>query len=208
MTPAKTTPRTETSEPATALRDYVVGVEDCLDRRPAMPALIKEVSVLTKGIVQDGSWLGEEHRRSSPDHYTRHLLHRDRKNRFIVLSVVWLPGQGTPIHDHGCWGVMGVVDGELEVINYERMDDGTVAGHAEVREASGIETSTGGVSYVLPPYHEIHRVANRSERPTLTVHIYGRDIDEVSVFDLESRKVSQMRMKYFSTDCGDQDFVI
>jgi predicted metal-dependent enzyme (double-stranded beta helix superfamily) len=126
----------------------------------------------------------------------------------VVLSVVWLPGQGTPVHDHGCWGVMGVVDGQLEVINYERMDDGTVPGYAEIRESSGIETSTGGVSYILPPYAEIHRVWNRSDRPTLTVHIYGRDIDEVSVFHTESNEVSRMRIKYFSTDCGEQDFVI
>jgi len=29
-------------------------------------------------------------------------------------GLVWLPGQWTPVHDHGSWGVVGLVRGVLE----------------------------------------------------------------------------------------------
>src|SRR6186997_971180 len=106
MTSAKTTRRTDPASAPSPLRSYVAAVESCLDRFPATPVLIKEISALTKELVRDGSWISADERRPSAENYARHLLHRDLKNRFVVLSVVWLPGQGTPIHDHGCWGVM------------------------------------------------------------------------------------------------------
>ena len=41
-----------------------------------------------------------------------------------------------------------------------------------------------------------------------SLHVYGRDLDEVNVFDQVSGKVSPMRIKYYSPVCGEQPFVI
>ena len=190
------------------LQDYVRDVGAVLDRHPAMPVIIRDVSALTKRLCADDRWLAENYRVGSQDHYTRHLLHKDPNNRFIVLSLVWLPGQATPIHDHSCWGVMGLLENSLEEICYARLDDGARPDFAELQQSRGTDVGKGSVAYLLPPYEEIHRIGNTSGKPTLSVHVYGRDLDEVNVFDPVTGKVSPMRIKYYSPECGKAPFVI
>lgn len=190
------------------LKDYVREVEAILDRRPAMPVVIRKVSEITRKLCADGAWLSPSHRIGCPDSYTRHLLHRDRCNRFVVLSLVWQPGQATPIHDHDCWGVMGILDNRLEEVHYERLDDGSRADYAELRESGGVEVTEGSVGYVLPPYQEIHRIANTSEKESVSIHIYGRDLDAINVFDPVTRKKSLMRIRYYGSNCGGTEYVI
>lgn len=196
------------TDAAYGLRDYVADVESILERRPAMPITIKEVSTITKRLVASDHWLDERHRIGQPDTYARHLLHRDRFNRFVVLSLVWNPGQVTPIHDHSCWGVMGMLEGSLEVIDYERLDDGSRSDYAELRESGGTDVAKGSVGYVLPPYQEIHTIGNVSDRRSISIHIYGRDLDVINVYDQVSRKVSPMRIKYYGANCGGTEFMI
>jgi predicted metal-dependent enzyme (double-stranded beta helix superfamily) len=196
------------STPGFGLGDYVRTVDDVLNRRPANPVIIREVSAATKKLVADDRWLDERFRVGSQDCYTRHLLHRDPQNRFVVLALVWMPGQMTPIHDHSCWGVMGILQNSLEEICYDRLDDGTRADFAELEQSRGTDVGRGSVAYLLPPYEEIHRIGNTSGKPTISLHIYGRDLDEVNVFDQVTGKVSPMRIKYYSSECGKAPFVI
>jgi len=190
------------------LQDYVRTIEQVLDRRPAHKVIVREVSKATKQLCSDDRWLDERFRVGDRDSYTRHLLHKDPNNRFIVLSLVWQPGQMTPIHDHSCWGVMGIVQNQLEEIAYERLDDGSRPSYCELEETRGTDVGTGGVAYLLPPHDEIHRIGNVSDKPTISLHVYGRDLDEVNVFDPVSGKVSPMRIKFYSPDMGDQPFII
>ncbi|MCK5944760.1 MAG: cysteine dioxygenase family protein [Planctomycetes bacterium] len=190
------------------LREYVQTIGQVLDRRPSNRIIIREVSKATKELCRSDLWLEERYRIGEPDRYTRHLLHKDPQNRFIVLSLVWQPGQVTPIHDHACWGVMGLVDNTLEEICYERLDDGSRPDHCELEQTRGTDVSKGGVAYLLPPYEEIHRIGNTSDKPTISLHVYGRDLDEINVFDPVTGKVSPMRIKYYSPEMGDQPFII
>jgi predicted metal-dependent enzyme (double-stranded beta helix superfamily) len=190
------------------LREYIRAIDGCLDRRLAVPTLIKEVGGLTRDLVADTAWVPAAWRVPSKESYARHLLHRDPRNRYVCLSLVWLPGQGTPVHDHRCWGIMGILENQLEVVNYERLDDGSRPGYAELNETDGFDSCQGATSYILPPFQEIHRIGNRTDRPAVSFHIYGRDIDEVNVFDLTTRTVQSMRIKYYATHCGQQDFII
>ncbi len=187
---------------------FVSDLEALHDRCPAMPVKVEETSRLCAKLLTDTSWLAPEFRHPLPDRYARYLLHRDRKNRFVVLSLVWLPGQGTPIHDHECWGVMGMVLGQLEVVNYSRLDDGSRRDHAELKETSTVVVDHMETGYVLPPYEEIHSIRNVSRAPAISLHVYGRDLDELSVFDPITHKVSRMRIKYYNVDPGAADYVI
>jgi predicted metal-dependent enzyme (double-stranded beta helix superfamily) len=205
--PAMTAMSTATS-PGYGLTDYVRAIEDVLERRPANRVIIREVSVATKQLCASDRWLDERFRMGSQDHYTRHLLHRDANNRFVVLALVWMPGQHTPIHDHSCWGVMGILQNTLEEICFDRLDDGKQPEFAQLEQSRGTDVGAGSVAYLLPPYEEIHRIGNTSSKPTVSVHVYGRDLDEVNVFDQVTGKVSPMRIKYYSPECGKAPFVI
>lgn len=79
---------------------------------------------------------------------------------------------------------MGGRHGELKVTNYLRLDDDPRAGY-EVREASGSISPSRSVTYVLPPNEEIHKVENFSDETTVSLHVYGKDLVECTMYDLE-----------------------
>jgi hypothetical protein len=86
--------------------------------------------------------------------------------------------------------------------------DRALAAARVAEETRGTDVGKGSVAYLLPPYEEIHRIGNTTGKPTVSLHIYGRDLDEINVFDQATGKVSPMRIKYYSTDCGEHPFVI
>ncbi|MFC5429813.1 hypothetical protein ACFPTO_13545 [Paraburkholderia denitrificans] len=46
--------------------------------------------------------------------HTRNLIHEAPDKSLSLYALVWLPGQWTPVHGHGSWGVVGVIEGTLE----------------------------------------------------------------------------------------------
>jgi predicted metal-dependent enzyme (double-stranded beta helix superfamily) len=72
-------------------------------------------------LEHDKTFLLPQHYRSSADGYTRNLIYEAPDDSLSLYSIVWRPGQWTPVHDHGSWGVVGVVDGVLEERSYVRL---------------------------------------------------------------------------------------
>jgi len=71
-------------------------------------------------IDQAGTFLEPRHYRSDPLGYARNLVYDAADQSLSLYSIVWLPGQWTPVHDHGSWGVVGVIEGVLEERSYVR----------------------------------------------------------------------------------------
>lgn len=184
---------------AYCFQDFITDLELITSVERDQAEMIRKISRRMKLLIgADEKFLTPEERESDSSHYARHLVYIDRKRRFVIMSGVWLPGQGTPIHDHGTWGLMGVMDGELKVTNYVRLDDRKKPGYAEIREANGFWSGCGSVSYVLPPHEEIHKVENLGELPTHSLHVYGRDIIECNQFDLEKKTIAPYGPEYIN----------
>ena len=134
------------------------------------------------------SFLTDAHRRSDTSGYARNLIHAAPDGSMSLYALVWLPGQWTPVHDHGSWGVVGVVEGVLEERNYVRIDD-----HHDRDE--GIELARGGVILLTPgtvttfvpnPDH-IHLTGVAGERSTVvSLHLYGRQMSNFHVYDADA----------------------
>ncbi|MBI4566646.1 MAG: cysteine dioxygenase family protein [Planctomycetes bacterium] len=169
-------------------QDFISDLEMITSVERDQAEMIRKISRKMKLLIASGEgFLTPKEREEDPRHYARHLVHIDRMRRFVVMSSVWRAGQGTPVHDHGTWGLMGVLEGELKVTNYVRLDDRSKSGHAELREINGLWSGPGSVSYVLPPHEEIHKVENLGEKVTYGLHVYGRDIIECNQYDLEKK---------------------
>jgi predicted metal-dependent enzyme (double-stranded beta helix superfamily) len=66
-----------------------------------------------------------------------------------------VPGRSGSVHDHAdAWVLYGVLDGSEKLERYDRVDDGTRPGHAQLRLAS-VTTGTRGRVDLVPP-HAIH----------------------------------------------------
>jgi predicted metal-dependent enzyme (double-stranded beta helix superfamily) len=83
------------------------------------------------------------------------LLYVDPDHAFVVNGVVRMPGRTGSVHDHAdAWVLYGVLDGTESLERFERVDDGSRPGHAEVRLTS-VTTGTQGKVDLVPP-HAIH----------------------------------------------------
>lgn len=158
-------------------REFVQPADIVLESAPIMYRLLERSSEL----------LAEEHVRGCDDHYARNLVYSEPDGSLSLFCLVWQPGQWTPVHDHGAWGLVGVVRGALQERNYIRSDD-------RAREDSGIVLLRGGTSVLAPgsvttfvpnPDH-IHRAGvPRTWKETVTLHLYGRHMDRYHIYDME-----------------------
>ena len=145
----------------------------------------------------DRSFLRPEHFRSDPAHYTRNAIHIAKDGSLSLFALVWLPGQWTPIHDHGTWGVVGVVEGVLEERNYIRQDDrsGGDQGIALARGGVILLGETTVTTFVPNPDH-IHVTGVPDDRPrAVSLHLYGRAMSDFHVYDVPAgtRKLIKVR---------------
>jgi predicted metal-dependent enzyme (double-stranded beta helix superfamily) len=83
------------------------------------------------------------------------LLYVDPEHGFAVNAVVRVPGRRGRPHDHGeAWVLYGVLDGTESLERYDRLDDGSKPGYAEIKLMSVTTGSQGKVDLVPP--HDIH----------------------------------------------------
>ncbi len=158
----------------------------------AITALVKAdlEQLLARGAVA----LPDHFRQARPDTYARRLLHRDPAGRYTAIVMTWGPGQGTPVHDHGgLWCVEGVVEGQIAVTQYDVAPVG--GGQYAVAERDTLLAGVGTAGRLIPPtdYHVI--VNALSDRPSLTLHVYGGDLCECRVFmpQPDGRYTAQVR---------------
>jgi predicted metal-dependent enzyme (double-stranded beta helix superfamily) len=79
------------------------------------------------------------------------LLYVDPDYAFVINGVVRVPGRTGSVHDHAdAWVLYGVLDGSESLERFERVDDGSKPGHAEIKLASVTTGSQGKVDLVAP----------------------------------------------------------
>ncbi len=123
----------------------------------------------------------------------RYILYKDQKHGFVVMMLVWGIGNKTPIHAHGTWGVEAVIKNKVKVTTYTYCNkDPKQTGEAII--------SAGDLAYVLPPDEDVHVVAQEGSLPSITVHIYGKELTENIVFSPgEGFKASPVTCKKVNT---------
>jgi len=122
------------------------------------------------------SWLEPRMYEADPEQgFGVHLLHEEPDHTLAIFAVSWLPGRGTPPHDHGTWAVVAGVDGPELNRFFERVDDRSRPGHAEVKKSGEKVFGVGDV--VAMPTGGIHVVWNESDQVSVSLHIYGKHIN-------------------------------
>ena len=162
---------------ATALTRDCPEPADCvLALAPLMLELIESAN----------QFLEPKHHRSDPEHYARNLVFEAPDASLSLYALVWSPGQWTPIHDHGSWGVVGVLEGVLEERSYVRLspDRGADKGIELVR-GGVILLGRGAVTSFVPNPDHIHVTGVPAERPrAVSLHLYGRTMNSFNTYDL------------------------
>lgn len=140
-------------------------------------------------IDQAGSFLEPHHYRSNAAGYTRNLIFDAPDASLSLYAIVWLPGQWTPVHDHGSWGVVGVVEGVLEERSYVRLspDRGANAG-IDLARGGTVLLRHGAVTSFVPNPDHIHVTGVPAERSrAVSLHLYGRTMSNFNIYDVAAR---------------------
>jgi 3-mercaptopropionate dioxygenase len=125
--------------------------------------------------------LPDRFRRVRAEGYARRLLHRNDALGYTAVVMTWGPGQGTPLHDHaGIWCVEGVVEGRMDVTQYDLVEEDHDAFRFE--EKGCVHAAVGSAGCLIPPF-EYHVLANARDEPSITVHIYGGEMTTCHVFE-------------------------
>ncbi len=150
---------------------------DCVDAAaPLMERLLEG----------DKSFLKPEHFQSDPNHYARNAIYVAPDEQMSLFALVWLPGQWTPVHDHGTWGVVGVLQGMLEERSYMPVGE-------PITRDEGIRLKRGGVillrersitSFVPNPDHIHMTGVPETRHAVLSLHLYGRNMNSFHVYDV------------------------
>lgn len=130
------------------------------------------VAAIVSTYVGQKTLLNPENRVGDPNRYKQHILHVEPDSSFSIVSLVWLPGQETPIHDHVSWCVVGVHEGEESEERFAVVESN---GDKHLK-LEGTGTNPEGQVVWLSPPGDIHRVTNTDNRTTISIHVYGADI--------------------------------
>jgi predicted metal-dependent enzyme (double-stranded beta helix superfamily) len=176
-----------------ALEEFIADMQALVAAQPGQATLFDRGSALLERFVRDPEALPEEFRVPSgkgmrPNHGS-YALHRG--DGLFVSAVVWGAGDGVGPHDHLTWGMIGVMGNAIEETRFRRLDDGGAPGRARLARDRATVVKPGEVSLLTPETDEIHQMHNGSNRPTVEVHVYGRDLVGLPrhAYDLETGEV-------------------
>lgn len=149
---------------------------------------------LLRTLVRQPDWLEPQFRAAAPG-FRQVLLYNDPLDRFSLVAFIWgHDSLETPVHDHGLWGAVGVLEGAE--ISTEMIPD--PAG-GPMRPGRQDRLQAGNVMPLGPPTYDIHKTANaRPGAPAITIHLYGGNIGSVErrVYDAATSTATMMRSGY------------
>jgi predicted metal-dependent enzyme (double-stranded beta helix superfamily) len=150
--------------------------------------IVAAAKPLLAKLVQQPDCLQAQYRKRGATAYGRYMLHR--APRFNVTSVVWGPGDNAKAHNHDTWGLVGVVENEIQETRFRRRDDGSKAGYADIEVTAVLKNTAGMVSCLTPPDDDIHEMNNVTTRDTVEIHVYGKDLADMPRlrFDVEKKQ--------------------
>jgi len=121
------------------------------------------------------------------------LIHMDSHRRFSVRMYLHAPGDYTVVHDHSSWGVLGNPSGIMDIIKFDRRDDGRAEGYARLEQTKRIRCQPGQTDFTLPLDKGIHQVGNPTNQTIVIINVYGTPLRRLFInhFDLEKNRVTK-----------------
>ena len=172
-----------------ALADFIEDLHRITRAETSQAKIVAAAKPLLAELVQNPNCIEPRFKQHGGKIYGRYMLHR--APLFNISSVIWGPGDKAKAHNHDTWGLVGVLENELQETRFVRLDDGSKEGHAEL-EVKGVNRNQAGmVSTLLAPENDIHEMFNVTQKNTVEVHVYGKDLANMQrlQFDVANRSV-------------------
>lgn len=189
------------------LDEFVADCEQQVSSNALLADTVHGIAPLMQRLLPGvDQFLNDDHFQSDPDHYARNLVFDDEKSGLSLYTLVWQPGQWTPVHDHGTWGVVGIIEGQLDEQSYQRVDsDQTSDRHdnIDLQRGSLVLLSPGSISTFVPNPDHIHQTGCPENRQRcVSLHLYGRAMNSFYAYNAEEGTRSLIEVAHKKTKLG------
>ena len=172
-----------------SLQDFIDDLDRITRAENSQENIVVKAKPLLAKLIQQRDCINEKYTRRGAAAYGRYMLHR--APLFNVSSVVWGPGDNAKAHNHDTWGLVGVIENEIQETRFRRSDDGAKVGYADLEIIGVVNNKAGMVSCLVAPGDDIHEMNNVTDRNTVEIHVYGKDLTDMPRlrFDVAAKAV-------------------
>lgn len=172
-----------------SLKSFIEDLDRITRTETSQEKIVGAAKPLLERLVRHPGWLDPKYKKRGATAYGRYMLHR--APRFNVSSVVWGPGDSAKAHNHDTWGMVGVIENEIQETRFRRTDDGSQSDHADLETVAVLRNQAGMVSCLISPNDDIHEMNNVTNRDTVEIHVYGKDLTDMPRlrFDVANKAV-------------------
>lgn len=186
-----------------SMQAFLADVEACCKKYREPSDIVRELAPKMVELLRHAEeFLKPEHFTDDDECYSRNAVYICPKGTASLFTMVWNPGQWTPIHDHGTWGVVGVLRGMFEERGFIRTDSGCDDGAVCLVPGAVAILPPGAVSTFVPSPDHIHKTGNREGggAQCVTLHLYGRAMSDFNVYDLEKGCRERIQVSHNDVD--------
>jgi len=160
-----------------ALEDFVQDMQRIVERSASVDEIIAAGSPRLRRAIANPGILPRRYRRTSgvgvkPNHGTYSLY---RGPGLFISASVWGPGDHSDPHDHGTWGLIGVIENAIQETRY-RVVGSDERGLPRIERTDARLVKSGDVAVLSPSIDEIHELDNFGQLPTVELHVYGANL--------------------------------
>ena len=172
-----------------SLQNFIDDLDRITRAETSQDKIVAAAKPLLAKLIRQPDCIEARYRKRGTTAYGRYMLHR--APLFNVSSVVWGPGDNAKAHNHDTWGMVGVVENEIQETRFRRRDDGANAGFADLEITGVLKNKAGMVSCLIAPNDDIHEMNNVTGRDTVEIHVYGKDLTDMPRlrFDIDTKGV-------------------
>lgn len=171
------------------LHRFLTEIEDvmnqALEKGQTEVDFLPDLRRLVRQLITNSYWL----RTQVPEPCTKTgtsiiMLYDELGFPLTVQTETVLPGRGSPIHNHGTWGIVAVLKGQQKNVFWKREPSSNFPDNIE-KVGEQILTEGEIISFTSDAIHHIEAVG---EEPSLTFNLYGEtNASKRFQFDVESR---------------------
>ncbi|MBS0016870.1 MAG: cupin [Arthrospira sp. SH-MAG29] len=147
----------------TNLEDIVANISEDYLRLEAICPLVRQ-------LLNSSSWLQIPMLEPNPETGWEVLMLYDEPFFPLTVQLVaWAPGTVSPIHNHGCWGLVALLSGKEKNSFWRRSPTAEFPDKIELMDER--EIMAGDILCFLPD--AIHKIEAISPEPTISFNLYG-----------------------------------
>jgi predicted metal-dependent enzyme (double-stranded beta helix superfamily) len=159
---------------------FLTDLEDLLNQISDDRLRLQAICPLVRQLLESCSWLQIPF--LEPDQQTGWAVQTLYDEPFFPLTVqlvAWSPGATSPIHNHGSWGVVALLDGQEKNTFWQRSPTPKFSDH--IQTFNNKILIPGDILCLMPD--SIHQVEAISLNPTISLNLYGETNQDRFEFD-------------------------